>query len=74
MENLTLNEWAKKHNVSTLYDYDKFENREFLKKLDESRPLYENIKRKNIEIKPEIQKENIIEKLRYLLVWEKNLS
>jgi translation initiation factor IF-3 len=74
MENLTLNEWAKRHNVSTLYDYDKFENREFLKKLDESRPLYENIKRKNIEIKPEIQKENIIEKLRYLLVWEKNLS
>jgi hypothetical protein len=74
MENLTLNEWAKKHNISTLYDYDKFENREFLKKLDESRPLYENIKRKNIEIKPEIQKENIIEKLRYLLVWEKNLS
>jgi hypothetical protein len=73
MENLTLNEWAKKHNVSTLYDYDKFENREFLKKLDESRPLYENIKRNNIEIKPEIQKENIIEKLRYLLLWEKNL-
>jgi len=73
MENLTLNEWAKKHNISTLYDYDKFENREFLKKLDESRPLYENIKKQNLEIKPTIQKENIIEKLRYLLVWEKNL-
>ena len=72
MENLTLNEWAKKHNISTLYDYDKFENREFLKKLDESRPLYENIKKQNLEIKPTIQKENIIEKLRYLLVWEKN--
>ena len=72
MENLTLNEWAKKHNVSTLYDYDKFENLEFLKKLDESRPLYEKIKKENIEIIPEIQKESLIEKLRYLLVWEKN--
>jgi len=74
MENLTLNEWAKKHNISTLYDYDKFENREFLKKLDESRHLYENIKKENTEMVPTIQKENIIEKLRYLLVWEKNLS
>jgi len=73
MENFTLNEWAKKHNVSTLYDYDKYENREFLKKLDESRPLYEKIKKDNIQIKPTIQKENIIEKLRYLLLWEKNL-
>ena len=74
MENLTLNEWAKKHNVSTLYDYDKFENREFLKKLDESRPLYEKLKKENIVIEPPIQNENIIEKLRYLLLWEKNLS
>jgi hypothetical protein len=74
MENLTLNEWAKKHNVSTLYDYDKFENKEFLKKLDETRPLYRKIKKENIETVPTIQKENIIEKLRYLLVWEKNLS
>lgn len=73
MENLTLNEWAKKHNVSTLYDYDKFENREFLKKLDESRPLYEKIKKEKIEIIPTIQKESLIDKLRYLLVWEKNL-
>ena len=73
MENLTLNEWAKKHNVSTLYDYDKYENREFLKKLDESRPLYEKIKKENIKIVPESQKENLIEKLRYLLEWEKSL-
>lgn len=73
MENLTLNEWAKKHNVSTLYDYDKFENREFLKKLDESRPLYEKLKKEKIEIIPTIQKESLIDKLRYLLVWEKNL-
>lgn len=73
MENLTLNEWAKKHNVSTLYDYDKFENREFLKKLDETRPLYEKIKKEKIEIIPTIQKESLIDKLRYLLVWEKNL-
>ena len=72
MENLTLNEWAKKHNVSTLYDYDKYENREFLKKLDESRPLYEKIKKENLVITPTIQKENLIEKLMYLLVWEKN--
>ncbi len=72
MENLTLNEWAKKHNVSTLYDYDKYENREFLKKLDESRPLYEKIKKENLTITPTIQKENLIEKLMYLLVWEKN--
>ena len=40
MGKLTLNEWAKKHNVSTLYDYDKFENREFLKRLDETKPMY----------------------------------
>jgi hypothetical protein len=72
MENLTFNEWAKKHNVSTLYDYDKFENREFLKKLDESRPLYDKIKKEKIEIIPTIQKESLIEKLWYLLVWEKN--
>jgi hypothetical protein len=73
MENISLNEWAKKHNVSTLYDYDKFENRQFLKKLDETRPLYEKIKKENIVVEPTIQKESIIEKLRYLLVWEKNL-
>ena len=73
MENLTLNEWAKKHNVSTLYDYDKFENKEFLKKLDETRPLYEKIKKEHVAIEPTIQKDSIIEKLRYLLVWEKNL-
>ena len=35
------NQWAKKFNVSTLWDYDKFENREFLKRLDEARPIYE---------------------------------
>jgi hypothetical protein len=73
MENLTLNEWAKKHNVSTLYDYNKFENKEFLKKLDETRPLYEKIKKEHVAIEPTIQKDSIIEKLRYLLVWEKNL-
>lgn len=73
MENLKLNEWAKKHNVSTLYDYDKFENREFLKRLDESRPLYEKNKKENIKITPTIQKETLIEKLRYLLSWEKSI-
>ena len=35
------NQWAKQFNVSTLWDYDKFENREFLKRLDEARPIYE---------------------------------
>ena len=43
--NLTLEEWATKHGVSTLFDYDKFENREFIKKLDEARPLYEERKK-----------------------------
>ena len=36
-----LEQWAKKFGVSTLFDYDKFENREFLKRLDEARPIYE---------------------------------
>ena len=40
MDKITLNEWAKKHNISTLYDYDKFENREFLKRLDETKSMY----------------------------------
>ena len=42
---LTLEQWAKKFNVSTLWDYDKFESREFLKRLDEARPIYEAKKR-----------------------------
>ena len=40
------NQWAKQFNVSTLWDYDKFENREFLKRLDEARPIYEAKKKK----------------------------
>ena len=39
------NQWAKQFNVSTLWDYDKFENREFLKRLDEARPIYEQKKK-----------------------------
>ena len=35
------NQWAKQFGVSSLFDYDKFENREFLKRLDEARPIYE---------------------------------
>ncbi len=40
-QNEQFNQWAKQFNVSTLWDYDKFENREFLKRLDEARPIYE---------------------------------
>ena len=39
--NEQFNQWAKQFNVSTLWDYDKFENREFLKRLDEARAIYE---------------------------------
>ena len=41
------NQWAKQFNVSTLFDYAKFENREFLKRLDEARPIYEAKKKEN---------------------------
>ena len=41
------NQWAKQFNVSTLFDYDKFENREFLKRLDEARPIYEAKKKQH---------------------------
>jgi hypothetical protein len=41
------NQWAKQFNVSTLFDYDKFENREFLKRLDEARPIYEAKNKEN---------------------------
>lgn len=44
-----LEAWAKKFGVSTLFDYDKFENREFIKRLDEARPIYEE-KKKQQEI------------------------
>lgn len=70
MDKLTLNEWAKKHNVSTLYDYDKFENREFIKRLDETRPIYQ--KKETVKESLEVRKEGVFEKLRYLFVWERN--
>ena len=72
MDKLTLNEWAKKHNVSTLYDYDKFENREFLKRLDETKPMYP--KKEKSEELSDTRREGVFEKLRYLFVWEKNLQ
>ena len=72
MNKLTLNEWAKKHNVSTLYDYDKFENKEFLKRLDETKPMYP--KKEKSEELSDTRKEGVFEKLRYLFVWEKNLQ
>jgi len=72
MGKLTLNEWAKKHNVSTLYDYDKFENKEFLKRLDETKSMYPN-KEKSEELSDTLN-EGVFEKLRYLFVWEKNLQ
>ncbi len=43
-----LEAWAKKFGVSTLFDYDKFENREFIKRLDESRPIYDEIKKQEL--------------------------
>ena len=70
MDKITLNEWAKKHNVSTLYDYDKFENREFLKKLDETRLMYP--KKEVVKDSLSSQREGVFEKLRYLFVWERN--
>jgi hypothetical protein len=72
MDRLTFNEWAKKHNISTLYDYDKFENREFIKRLDETRPMYP--KKENTEGLTDTHKESVFKKLRYLFVWEKNLQ
>jgi hypothetical protein len=72
MSKLTLNEWAKKHNVSTLYDYDKFENREFLKRLDETKSMYP--KKETVKESLTVQKEGVFEKLRYLFIWEKNLQ
>ena len=41
------NQWAKQFGVSSLFDYDKFENREFLKRLDEARPIYEAKNKQN---------------------------
>jgi hypothetical protein len=70
MNKLTLNEWAEKHNVSTLYDYNKFENREFIKRLDETRPMYP--KREVVKDSLTTQKKGVFEKLRYLFVWERN--
>jgi predicted transcriptional regulator len=46
--NSELESWAKKFGVSTLFDYDKFENREFIKRLDEARPIYEEAKKQQI--------------------------
>ena len=44
---ITFNEWVRKFGVSTKFDYDKFENREFLKRLDEARPIYESKNKEN---------------------------
>lgn len=48
---LTLEEWARKHSISTLWDKGDIKNRQFLKQLDEARaafypkkqPVYEKI-------------------------------
>jgi hypothetical protein len=42
---ITFNDWARKFNVSTLWDNEKFENKEFLKKLDAAVPVYNELKR-----------------------------
>jgi hypothetical protein len=43
---ITFNDWARKFNVSTLWDNDKFENRQFLKLLDEVRAAYQSKRNK----------------------------
>jgi hypothetical protein len=40
-QQITFNDWARKFNISTLFDYSSSENREFLKKLDEARVVYQ---------------------------------
>lgn len=40
-QQITFNDWARKFNISTLFDYSSSENREFLKKLDEARTAYQ---------------------------------
>ena len=40
---MSLEQWARTFGVSTRWDPDKFENREFLKRLDEAKFIY-NIK------------------------------
>ena len=37
---LTLEEWARKHGVSTLWDKGDNKNRQFLKRLDEARAAF----------------------------------
>jgi hypothetical protein len=37
---MSLEQWAKTFGVSTRWDPDKFENREFLKRLDEAKFIY----------------------------------
>jgi hypothetical protein len=44
-QQITFNDWARKFNVSTLWDNERSENREFLKKLDAARPVYHELKR-----------------------------
>jgi hypothetical protein len=73
MDKITFNDWAKKHNISTLYDYDKFENREFLKRLDETKSIYLKPKKDESPKVSDTRIEGVFEKLRYLFVWERNL-
>ena len=45
-QQITFNDWARKLNVSTLWDNERSENREFLKKLDEVRAVYQSKRNK----------------------------
>jgi hypothetical protein len=54
-----LEAWAKNFGISTLFDYDKFENREFIKRLDEARPIYEEVKKQKL-----IKEENLVHDFR----------
>ncbi len=41
---ITFNEWARQLKVSSLWDSEKFENREFIKRLEEARFAFTQIK------------------------------
>ena len=41
---ITFNEWARKFRVSSLWDSEKIENKEFIKRLEEARFAFTQIK------------------------------
>jgi hypothetical protein len=45
-QQISFNDWARKFNISTLFDYSSSDNRKFLKKLDEARSVYQSKRNK----------------------------